>query len=571
MQAVPTARRMCRRYRMDPTMIDVAPCPAGAAITDPRVPPRERVVTRDLLDRGCRQHPDKIFLKFGDDGEEWSYAQVRALARQTALGLQQLGVQQGDHVLVWMPNSRECLRVFFAVQLLGAVFVAINTAYKGAQLAHVIDNAGAKLAVVHAGLLERLVEVDTASLQAVVVVGARAVAPAPLRTFHYGEALLPSRGRLEAPARAIEPWDPCAVIYTSGTTGPSKGVLCSYLHLFSNAGPETWPFVTAEDRYLVNMPMFHIGGVGGIYVMLTRGASVSFVERFDTASFWSVVRATQTTAGFLLGVMATFLEKQPPSAGDRDHPLRLVLMVPLSGDVAAFSARFGVTVHTIFNMTEISSPIVSGPNPSVRGTCGKPRPGVEVRLVDEHDCEVPRGQVGEMLVRTDRPWAMNSGYHRDPVATARAWRNGWFHTGDAFRVDAEGHFFFVDRMKDAIRRRGENISSFEVEADVMAHPAVREAAAVGIASELGEEDVMVVISAVEGKVIDPVGLIDFLRARMAHFMVPRYVRIVDALPKTPTAKVQKNLLREQGLTVDTWDRERAGLQVRMDRFGRNQP
>ncbi len=242
-------------------------------------------------------------------------------------------------------------------------------------------------------------------------------------------------------------------------------------------------------------------------------------------------------------------------------------MVPLAGDVKAFSQRFGVDVYTIFNMTEVSSPIVSGPNPAVRGTCGKVRPGVEVRLVDAHDCEVGLGEVGEMLVRTDRPWAMNSGYYKNPRATAQAWRNGWFHTGDAFRQDADGYFYFVDRMKDAIRRRGENISSFEVEADVVQHPAVREVAAIGVPSDLGEEDVMVVVAPVDGAQIDPAELIEFLRPRMAHFMVPRYLRVVNELPKTPTAKVQKHRLREQGITADTWDREQAGIRVRSDRFG----
>ena len=545
--------------------------PPAPALSDPRIPAYERVVTRDLMERWNREQPDKVFLKFGDDGEEWTYARLRELTLQTALGLQQQGVGQGDTVLVWLPNSRECLRVFFAVQYLGAVFVGINTAYKGALLAHVIANATARVAVVHADLLSRLEEVDTASLESIIVVGGAAGPIGSLRIASYAQTLVPVSGTLAAPPRATAPWDPCAVIYTSGTTGPSKGVLCSYLHLFSNAGPETLPFLTRDDRYLVNMPMFHIGGIGGVYVMFARGGSVSFVDRFDTATFWSVVRSTGTTAGFLLGVMATFLEKQPPSPEDRDHPLRLVMMVPLAGDIAAFSQRFGITVYTIFNMTEISSPIVSTPNPVVRGTCGRPRPGVEVRLVDENDCEVATGQVGEMLVRTERPWAMNSGYHRNPEATAKAWRNGWFHTGDAFRVDDEGNFYFVDRMKDAIRRRGENISSFEVEADVASHRAVREAAAVGVPSELGEEDVMVVVAPVQGQTIDPPELLEFLRARMAHFMVPRYVRVVDELPKTPTAKVQKNLLREQGVTADTWDRERAGIRVRMDRIGTAAP
>jgi crotonobetaine/carnitine-CoA ligase len=314
------------------------------------------------------------------------------------------------------------------------------------------------------------------------------------------------------------------------------------------------------------MPMFHIGGMGLTFVMLVRGGSIAMMENFSTERFWPYVRASRATAIFLIGVMATFLIKQPPSNDDRDHSVRMAFMVPFTDEAAPFRERFGIDIYTIFNMTEISSPIVSEPNPAKAGTCGKPRPGVEVRLVDDNDCEVAIGAVGEMIVRTDRPWGMNSGYYKNPEATARAWRNGWFHTGDAFRRDVDGYFYFVDRVKDAIRRRGENISSFEVESEVMAHPSVREAAAVAVPSELGEDEVMAVVAPVPGATIDPVELIRFLEGRLPHFMIPRYVRVLDVLPKTPTAKVQKNELRQEGRTADTWDREAAGIRIRREKL-----
>jgi crotonobetaine/carnitine-CoA ligase len=204
--------------------------------------------------------------------------------------------------------------------------------------------------------------------------------------------------------------------------------------------------------------------------------------------------------------------------------------------------------------------------PTLVGSCGRPRPGVEARVVDANDCEVAPGEVGELIVRTDRPWAMNHGYYKNPAATAEAWRNGWFHTGDGFRRDEAGNFFFVDRMKDAIRRRGENISSFEVEAEVCAHPAVREAAAVAVKSEVSEDEVLIAVSLAEGAALDPAELIAFLRPRMAHFMVPRFVRIIDDLPKTPTQKVQKHLIRTEGVTDATWDREKAGIVIKRERL-----
>lgn len=549
-------------------MIEIQESPIAPETTDPRIPARQSVVTRYLIDRWAKEQPQKVFCKFDDTGEEWSYERLRELVVQTALGLQSLGVKQGDHVLVWMPNCREQIRIFFAINYLGAVYVPINTAYKGTLLEHVVNISDARLAIVDASLVGRFDEVALSHLDHFLITGGR-VEAAALPVSHHDDVMQSTSGRLAPLVRTIEPWDPMAIIFTSGTTGPSKGVLTSYLHLFSNAGPETWPFVTSDDRYLINAPMFHIGGMGPMFCMLARGGSIAFVDRFDTATYWNSVRNTGATVAFLLGVMASFLEKQPPTMSDADNPLRLVLMVPLASDVEHFSNRFGVQVFTIFNMTEVSTPIVSEPNPTVRGSCGKARPGVEVRLVDENDCEVPVGVVGEMIIRTDRPWAMNSGYHKMPEATAKAWRNGWFHSGDAFIRDEDGNYFFTDRMKDSIRRRGENISSFEVESEILAHPAVFEAAAVAVPSEHGEDDVLICVAPVAGATIDPAELVHFLKDRMAYFMVPRYVRVLETLPKTPSAKVLKHELRAQGITPDAWDRDSAGVKLKGERFGKS--
>ena len=535
----------------------------GKGHSDPRVLDRRRCVLRYLIDDFAASQPDAVYAVF-EDGGQWTYAELRALVVAKAAGLTKLGVKRGDHVAVWLPNGREALITFYAINYLGGVFVPFNTAYRGSILEHVLANSDATVLVAHGGLLERLEGADTAAVTTIVQLG-EGTAPARY-TVHAFEDVTGEECDVAPLLRPIEPWDTQSIIYTSGTTGPSKGVLSSYLHLYTNAGPESWHFVGGEDRFLVNMPVFHIGGLGIPFVMLARGGSIALMENFSTDSFWDFVKRTGCTTIFLLGVMATFLIKRPPGPEDTDHGVKKAFMVPLTEAAGPFHERFGIDVYTIFNMTEISSPIVSEPNPVKLGTCGKVRPGVDVRLVDGNDCEVPIGTVGEMIVRTDRPWAMNSGYHKNPEATAKAWRNGWFHTGDAFRCDAEGYFYFVDRVKDAIRRRGENISSFEVESDVTAHPDVREAAVIGVPSEYSEDEVMAVIAPVPGASIDLQALSEFLAARMPYFMVPRYIRILPELPKTPTAKVMKAELRAEGITPDTWDREKAGMRLKKERL-----
>ena len=532
--------------------------------TDPRIPNRDECVLRYLLDRWATERPDKAHVVFAD-GEEWTFSELQKKVRAKAAGLRELGIRQGEHVAVWLPNGRDALIAFYAINYIGAVFVPFNTAYRGNLLGHVIANSGARFLLVHPDLVPRLDEIDLAQVEQLVVTTDVQPDSSPLPVTAFDSVLGSEDDELPL-ERPIEPWDIQSIIYTSGTTGPSKGVLSSYLHMFSNAGPESWPMVGEDDRYMCVAPIFHIGGMGPPFVMLARGASVAMIDNFSTDEFWSIAKATNSTMVFLLGVMATFLLKAEPAPGDRDHTVKKAFMVPLTSDAPAFTERFGVDIYTIFNMTEISSPIVSEANPSKIGTCGTVRPGVEVRLADANDCEVPVGEIGEMLVRTDRPWAMNSGYNANPEATAEAWRNGWFHTGDAFRRDEDGYFYFVDRVKDAIRRRGENISSFEVEADVCRHPAVREAAAIAVPSEYSEDEVMVIVAPVPGQAIDHRELAEFLIDTMPYFMVPRYIRILDELPKTPSAKVMKTELRSEGITPDTWDREAAGLRVRRESF-----
>ncbi|MGQ0699575.1 MAG: AMP-binding protein [Panacagrimonas sp.] len=529
---------------------------------DPRMPASDRCVLRPLLERQTALQPEKVFAWF-DSGIEWSYSQTRREVVRTANALRALGVKRGDKVVCWLPSGPDVLRLWFGLNYLGAVYVPINLAYRGKLLEHVIDNSDAELMVAHADLVERLSGIEHSRLRRVVALGGNAAAVSgleylPASVLGSTDDSLPE---LDAP---IEPWDLQSIIYTSGTTGPSKGVMSSYLHLYSMAAPPR--YFGADDRFLINLPMFHVGGTFPTYAMLMRGGSIAMVETFRTERFWDEIARSQTTTLILLGSMATFIARQPPRANECEHTLRSALIVPFNDFATAVGQRFGFEVHTHFNMTEVSMPLMTQANPTLVGVAGQPREGVEVRLVDAADGEVPVGEPGELIVRTDCPWALNSGYHKEPQATATAWRNGWFHTGDIFRRDEEGNHFFVDRVKDAIRRRGENISSFEVEAVVNQHPAVKEAAAVAYSGADGEEEVLAAITLREGVEFDPVELIHFLLPRMAHFMVPRYVWVIPELPRTPTQKVQKHFIRAGARDAVVWDRDQAGIRVKREKI-----
>jgi crotonobetaine/carnitine-CoA ligase len=540
-----------------------------------RIPSRDECVTGLLLRRWAAERPSGRFLEFAD-GSGWTFAETLARVERVAGGLAAIGVRRGDVVLAWLPNGAEAVVTWLAANWLGAAYMPLNTAYRGSLLQHAIALSGARVAVVAANLAPRLAEVATAQLRDVVVVGPHESSPDRANERANERAREQARAttlpvafhpwsELEA-ARAcgpalVDPWDTIYVILTSGTTGPSKAVLCTYVQAWCST-TFGMDYFGPDDRLLANLPLFHVSGAGAVLDRLTKGGTCVLVDGFSPSAFWDTVRRHGVTGGCLVGAMTQFLLRQPPSPRDRDHPLRHVVTVPWNQDSRALADRHGLEMHTAFNMTETSVPIVSPANPVDLGTCGRPRAGIEARVVDANDLEVSHGQVGELILRTSRPWELSPGYLGNAAATAAAWRNGWFHTGDAVRRDAAGNFFFVDRLKDSIRRRGENVSSFEVEAEALAHPCVLEAAVVPVPSTDGEDDVLLIVTAQSGRTVDPRELFAFLVPRMAAFMLPRYVRVVDAMPKTPTAKIEKHRLRSEGVTPDTWDREAHGIAVR---------
>lgn len=512
-------------------------------------PSSELCVLANLVDRRAGEMPERIYAVFEE--EQWTYGALRRKVRATAAALQDHGVQQGDHVLVFLPNGPAALRILFAINYLGAVCVPIGFGLRGRILEQIIVGSGARLLIADGGHVELLADLDLPNLQQVIALGSWAPWMKDLEVSD-GAALLAESGDPLPLARPIEPWDTQCILYTSGTTGPSKGVLSSYWHRYSHA--TAVPAITGDDRRLIHGPLSHTGGFGSAFGMLVLGGSIALVESFKTDRFWDNVRRYEATVTSLLGATLPFLLGQEETEADRRHGLKCVLVAPVTDHAMEFSRRFNVPVYGVYNMTELSVPLLCGPQLDRTGLCGMPRPGVEIRLVDSADLPVEDGKAGELVLRSDMPWTLSHGYLDNAQATASAWRNGWFHTGDLLRRDMDGQYVYVDRLKDSVRRRGENVSSFEVEHEIGSFAGVKDVAVFGVPSEYSEDEVMAAIVLKDGAELDPKALLAWLGPRLPAFMIPRYVRIMPALPYTATHKVAKHELKQQGITPDTWDR-----------------
>ena len=533
--------------------------------SDPNIPQASECVVRYVLDHRAETMGGKVFATYNDDRPDWTYVDLHRAVVETANGLAEIGVKQGDHVLVWLPNGDLILKTLLAINYLGATFVPVNVAYRGRLLEHAIELSDAEVIVAHPELIPSLKDILTSKLTTVVYAGTRE--PEPVGSLRFiPESVLATANFVPPPLeRQIQPWDNQCILYTSGTTGPSKAVLCPYAHVAST-GIHTFPYMGEDDRGVIYMPLFHIGAFAYIAWAILKGGSVAIFDQFVTGTFWRDVRKTGGTFTTIMGAPTSFLLKSERTEDEEKTPLRYALVNPLTEQAKQLAARVGFRAYGVFNMTETSSPLYTVLDPEEINACGTPRPGVQCRIVDDNDCEVAPGTIGQLIIRSDAPWTMNAGYYKNSEATAETWRNGWFHTGDAFRQDEKGNFYFVDRIKDSIRRRGENISSHEVEFDVNSYPDVKESAAIAVKSEFGEDEVMVVVRPLEGRTVDPEALVNYLLPKMAHYMVPRYVRIVADFPRTPTQRIQKHLLRSEGITPDTWDREKAGIVVKRQKL-----
>ena len=515
-----------------------------------------------ILRRQVETRPDAEYLQFGDR-PAITFGAIDHESTRLANGLRGVGVTAGDRVAMLLPNCPEIVSVWFAAAKLGAIEVPINIELRGALLRHVLTSSGAEVLVCHRDHLEQTAQVigDLTCLRVVVVVGGSAsdAADAGVRgcsVIELGELQQATPASLDVVVRYS---DPMAILYTSGTTGPAKGAVMPHnqyyvwVDLYARSLQ-----LTSDDSYFTPLPLFHADGqLWGAYFPLVYGTKGTFVDRFSATRYWDQVRASGATATNLLGAMAHILWKQEPLPTDADNPLRVAQALPMVAMKEQFEQRFGMRLVTGYGQTETNWVSYDTPDVWRPGSCGKVADEhFEVRIVDEHDEPVATGTIGEIAVRPRQAWSMSLRYHGMPVETQQTWRNLWFHSGDAGYLDDDGWLYFSDRIKDVIRRRGANISAFDLESAVGEHPDVLESAAVAVSSDLTEDDVMVFVVVDESSTLTPADLLAHCRAQLPRFMVPRYVEIgTELLPRTPTEKISKAPLRERGPGKATWDAE----------------
>jgi crotonobetaine/carnitine-CoA ligase len=524
----------------------------------------DRVLTKIIEDK-ARRYPDHVVFQFADS--PITFGELNERINKAANGFIELGVRRGDKVAIMLPNCPEFLYAWFGLNKIGAVEVPINVALKGSGLTYQIDQSDSRAIVADPEYLDRLEAVagDLRKLRHAIFTGD---GTKPLPKWQGVEALswtqfVDRRGTTPAASAFFR--DMASILYTSGTTGVSKGVEMSH-HYWYAIWSECVKYsrYTEDDVLYTGLPFFH-GNAQGITIgpAILADAKAVIVDRFSASRLWDDCRRWECTEANYIGGIIPILLKQEPREDDADNPVRLMVGAAAPADEwHAFQKRFNTKLLEVYGMTECYVCLASPYDEPRAGSCGKPITGWDVRIVDDDDNECPPGEIGEFIARSNRMWVGTTGYYGKPEATLELFRNGWIHTGDLGRMDADGYFYFADRKKQAIRRRGENISSFEVEAVIGAHEAVLECCVVGVPSEVGEEEVKAVVVLKPGRTVTHEELVRWCEPRMAYFAVPRYIAIRESLPKTPSERVEKFKLKEEGVTADCWDREKAGIQLR---------
>jgi crotonobetaine/carnitine-CoA ligase len=515
------------------------------------------VVVPDFLRARVESSPDNPFLYFND--RVISFGDMDRRSDRAAGFLESLGVRKGDKVCLMLSNRPEFLDLWFGLAKLCAVMVPLNTSLKGDGFAYIVNHSDASIFVLEGAFVpvfEKAAQ-ELKKIRTKVFVGDKEGMPGGFVGYDDAVAAFPA-GRTQRVV--IQPSDVMSIMYTSGTTGLPKGAMISHFN-YPNTG-KIWEEIVvranSDDVFFTTLPLFHANAQ-----MFTTMGSVSsgrpmvLREKFSASRFFDEIRQYGATVFNYIGAMLTILMKQPPRPDDADNPARITFGGAAPKEIwREFEKRFGVTIMEGFGLTESGGVCLANPYDRIKvGSIGKPLPFCDVKVVDDYDVELPAGISGEIVVRTKVPDAIFLEYYKDSQRTRESMRGGWFHSGDRGYVDEEGYFYFLDRMKDCIRRRGENISSFEIEKAINAHPKVLESAAIGVPSELGEEDVKVFVVPREGSVLGPDEIVEWCADRIAYFMVPRYIEFLEAFPKTATERTQKYELRKRPPGV-CWDREK---------------
>ena len=525
----------------------------------------------NVIARRAGELGDKPYLLF--EGERYSYADVHRLTNSLAGGLLAAGMRHGDHVALMLDNSPAMVWYYLALGKIGAVSVPLNTAARGELLGRNLRLADVTVIVTSAAYSSRVAAVISGcpKLKTAILVEDGKTEATVFATGIPGLALLDHAALMQSPARdttgvPVDFKDLACLMFTSGTTGPSKAIMTVQATIFSPAAAIGKAFGYKQDDIMYTcLPLFHGNAMRSLYVALLAGATIALARRFSASGFWADVKHTGATQLNLMGAMANMLQARPPSGEDRDHAVTKCMIVPIPALGSQFAERFGVGLCSTYALTDYAYITFLTPGEPVEkwATAGRVQPDMEVAILDDDDMSVAQGEVGEICVRSRRAWTSAQGYYGMPDATVAAWRNLWFHTGDRGLLDEDGYLHFRDRKKDSIRRRGENISSHEVEQILAMHPEVREVAAYAVRSDMSEDEVMVSVVRTDGSILDEAALVRWAAGQMAYFMVPRYVQLLPALPRTLTEKVEKYKLKadaERDLH-QLWDREAHGITV----------
>lgn len=495
-----------------------------------------------LVRAKAQKNLDRVALRFS--GQTVTYRELDHLSDCVATGLATSGIGAGDRVASILSNRPEFPVLWFALSKLGALLVPLNTALRGELLEYELTDSGAKGAVVEEPYLDafRAVRAGLPPMPVWTVTEGRP--GADLEGAPFGNLLRLSD---PPPDHTPEPWEPAEIIYTSGTTDRPKGVVLPHERLI-NTPREVGlrAHLDPDSTMFTALPLFHCNAQEKTaLVALLNDLTATFDDRFHASTFWEHAAHFGATHVALLTSMISVLYKQPPKPTDRTHGVRFALASGTPNDIwSEFEGRFGIHVIESYGMTECGcTTIMNPPGAPRQGSVGTPLAFVEAQIVDDFDRPVPVGMAGELVVRPRQPFTMFSEYYRKPERTVESWRNLWFHTGDLLRADPDGYYHFVDRKKDIIRRRGENIAPYDVETVLNQHAAVFESMVVAVPSELGEDDVKAVVQRRDGAPVSATELFEFAEERLPSFMVPRYIEFVDKIPKTVNQKAQRYLFR----------------------------